>query len=140
MLYFRDSNQSFKLDGDLLKTMTNHNFNVARSNPQDQKLIYEFGKEINFNIRQIGRKSNRNISLAKLPKSPAIMASAISTKFLPEIFDEMCERLKLLLKEKQAGNNSKSIDEKTTAIVDKLLEYKCISNEKHKILLVVCLN
>ena len=28
MLTFRDSNKSFKLDGDLLETMTNYNFNV----------------------------------------------------------------------------------------------------------------
>ena len=44
MLTFRDSNKSSKLDGVLLKTMTNFNFNVDHSNPQDRKLIYEFGK------------------------------------------------------------------------------------------------
>ena len=34
MLTFRDSNKSFKLDGDLLETMTNYDFNVSLSNPK----------------------------------------------------------------------------------------------------------
>ena len=45
MLTFGDSNKSFKLDGDLFETMTNYDFNVNHANPQDQKLIYEFGKK-----------------------------------------------------------------------------------------------
>ena len=44
ILTFRDSNKSFKLDGGLLKAMTNYNFNVAPSTPQERKLMYEFGK------------------------------------------------------------------------------------------------
>ena len=35
MLIFRDSNISFKLDGYVLKTMTNYDFNVDHSNPHD---------------------------------------------------------------------------------------------------------
>ena len=66
MLTFRDSNKSFKLDGDLLETMTNYDFNVSHSTPQDQKLIYEFGKEMNFNIKWKGRKSPRDQFLIKL--------------------------------------------------------------------------
>ena len=58
MLIFRDSNKSFKLDGDLIETMTNYDFNVDHSNQQDRKLIYEFAKEMNFNIRQKGKKSD----------------------------------------------------------------------------------
>ena len=45
MLTFRDSNKSFKLDGDLLETKTNYGFNVNHANPQNQKLIYDFGKK-----------------------------------------------------------------------------------------------
>ena len=36
MLTFRDSNKFFKLDGDLLQTMTNYDCNVSHSNPKDQ--------------------------------------------------------------------------------------------------------
>ena len=90
ILTFRDSNKSFKLDGDLLETMTNYDFNVRHSKPQDRKLIYEFGREININIKQKGRKSDRERSMIKLPKSPAIMALGISTKFLSSDPDEFC--------------------------------------------------
>ena len=34
------------------------------------------------------------------------MASGTSTKFLPENPDEICDSLKILLPEKQAGKNS----------------------------------
>ena len=56
MLTFKDSNKSFNLDGDLLETMTNYDFNVSHSNPQDQKLLYQFGNEMKFDIEQKGRK------------------------------------------------------------------------------------
>ena len=44
MLIFRDSNKSFKLEGDLSETMTNYDFNVDHSNQQDRKVIYELAK------------------------------------------------------------------------------------------------
>ena len=53
-LSFRDCNKTFKLDEDLLGTMTNYDFNVSPSNPQDQKIIHEFGKQMNFNIKEKG--------------------------------------------------------------------------------------
>ena len=139
MLLFRDSNKSFKLDGDLLETMTNYDFNVSHSDPKDQKFIYEFGKEMNFNIRQKGRKSDRDKSMIKLLKSPAIMASGISNIIiLSSDPDELCDRFKLLLQEIQAGNNSDLINKEIVAIVDKLLEYKCITKKQHKQILIKC--
>ena len=139
MLIFRDSNKSFKLEGDLLETMTNYDFNVDHSNQQDRKLIYEFVKEMNFNIRQKGNKSERDKSIIRLLKSPRIMASGVSkTIFLSSDADELCDRLKLLLQEKQAGNNSDIINQEIVAIVDKLLEYKCISKKQHKQILIKC--
>ena len=59
----------------------------------------------------------------RLPKSPAIMASGISTKFFPENSHELCERVKLLPQEKQAGTISD--------MINKLLENKCISTKQH---------
>ena len=120
MITFTDSNKSFKLDGDLLETMTNCDFNVSHSNPKDKKLYYEFGKEMNFNIKQRGRKSTRDKSMIKLLKSPAILASGISTIFLPSDPNELCDILKLILKEKQAGNVSNIFSEEIFAILDKL--------------------
>ena len=51
---------------------------------------------------------------------------------------KLCDRLKLLLQEKHAGNNSDIINEEIVAIVDKLLEYKCISKKQHKQILIKC--
>ena len=38
MITFRDSNKSFRLEGDLLKVVTNYKFNADHSNPQDKKI------------------------------------------------------------------------------------------------------
>ena len=139
LLIFRDSNKSFKLEGDLLETITNYDFNVDHSNQQDRKLIYEFAKEMNFNIKEKGNKSNRDKSIIRLLESPAIMASGVSkTIFLSSDANELCDRLKLLLQEKHAGNNSDIINNEIVAIVDKLLEYKCISKKQHKQILYNC--
>ena len=119
MLTFRDSNKIFKLDGDLLETITNYDFNVDHSNQKDRKLIYEFAKEMNLNIRQKGNKSDRDKSIVRLLKSPAIMPSGVSkTIFLPSDPDELCNRLKLLLQQKHAGNNFDIINDEIVAIVD----------------------
>ena len=137
MLYFRDNNRSVKLDGDLLKTMTNYKFNIDHSNPQDRKLIYEFGEEMKFDIKQKGRPSIRDKSMKKLLDSPAIMASGISnTIVLPPDPYELCDRFKLLQQEKQAGNNFIIIDEEIVVILDKLLEYKWKSKKQHKQILI----
>ena len=139
MMTFRDSNKSFRLEGDLLKLIKNHKFNADHSSPQDKKLIYEFAKEINYDTKSTGRPSTRHTSIIKILESPAIMASGISkTIILSSDPNELCNRLKLLLQEKHAGNNSDLINEEIVAIFDKLLEYKCISKKQHKQILIKC--
>ena len=100
MLTFRDISRSFNLDGDLLKPIANYDFNVGNSDQKDRKLIYKFGKDMRFDIKQKGLKSDRDKSIITLIKPPAIMASGVTTIFLPENPDEMYNRLKLLLQEK----------------------------------------
>ena len=139
MITFRDSNKSFRLEGDLLKTITNHKFNADNSSQQDKKLIYEFAKEMNYDTKSTGRPSTRHTSIIKILESPAIMASGVSkTIILSSDPNELCDRLKLLLQEKNAGNNSDIINDEIVAIVDKLLEYKCISKKQHKQILIKC--
>ena len=90
MLTFRDSNRPFELDGDLLERMAVYDFNVNHANPQNRNLVYEFGKEKKFDNKEKRRKSNRDKSMRKLPKSPAIMASGVSnTIFLSSDPDEL---------------------------------------------------
>ena len=50
------------------------------------------------------------------------MASGISTILLSSDTNELCNLLKLMLQEKQAGNIPNIIDEEIIAIVDKILE------------------
>ena len=139
MITFRDSKKTFKLEGDLLKVITNYKFNTDHSNQQDRKLIYEFGKEMKYDVKSTGRPSTRHNSMIRLLDQPAIMASGFSkTIILSSDPNEPCDRLKLLLQEKHAGNNSNLIDEEIVAIIDKLLEYKCISKKQHKQILIKC--
>ena len=139
MITFRDSNKTFRLEGDLLKVITNYKFNVDHSSPQDKKLIYEFAKEMKYDIDSIGGPSVRHNSMIRLLDQPAIMASGFSkTIILSSDPNELCDRIKLLLQEKHGGNNSNLIDEEIVAIVDKLLEYKCISKKQHKQILIKC--
>ena len=60
------------------------------------------------------------------------------TKSLTSDLDDFCDSLKLLLEKKQAGNGSELINDEIIAILDKLLQYKCISKKQHKKLLIKC--
>ena len=78
LLIFGDNIETFKLEGDLFETITNYDFNVDHSNPQDRKTICEFGKEMNFKIKQNRRrKSARDQSVMRLLKSTAIMPPVV---------------------------------------------------------------
>ena len=123
LLTFRDTGKEFELKGDLLKMITNKNYNVNLASLVDKKLMYDFAKEMHFDERRVGNKSTRERTLIKLLNSPAIMASGVSkTIFLSFDPDELCDRLKLLLQEKQAGNNSDIIIQEIVAIIDKFLD------------------
>ena len=140
-LTFRDTGKEFELTGDLLKMITNKNYNVDHASLADKKIRYDFAKEMNFDQKAVGNKSTRDKTPIKLLKSPGLIVSASgvsNTIILSSDPDELCDRLKLLLQEKHAGNNSDIIDQKIVAIIDKLLEYKCISEKQHKQFLNKC--
>ena len=135
MLTFRDTGKEFELKGELLKMITNKNYNVDLASLADKKLMYVFAKEMNFDKKGFGRKSTRDRTLINLLKSPGLMVSASGvskTIFLSSDPDELCKRIKFLLQEKHAGNNSELINEEIVAIVGKLLEQKCIFKKQHK--------
>ena len=121
--------------------ITNKNYNVNYASLADKKLMYDFAKEMHFDERRVGNKSTRDRTLIDLLKSPGLIVSASGvskTIFLSSDPDELCDRLKLLLQERNAGNNSDLINDEIVAIVDKLLEYKCISKKQHKQILIKC--
>ena len=51
LLTFRDTNKQFELKGDLLKMITNKNYNVDLAKLSDKKLMYHFAKEMNFDVK-----------------------------------------------------------------------------------------
>ena len=103
--------------------------------------MYDFAKEMYFDVKAPGNKSTRDKTLIKLLKSPGslIPASGISnTIFLPSEFNNLGDRIKLILQEKRAGNNSDMVKEEIVVILDKLLEYKSITKKQHKQKLLKC--
>ena len=97
--------------------------------------MYDFAKEMNFDTKALGNKSIRDRTLTKLLKPPILMVSASGvskTIFLSSDPDKLCNRLKLLLQEKQAGKNFDMINQEIVAIVDNILEYKSLSKKQHK--------
>ena len=63
ILTFRDTGKEFELKGDLLKMITNKNYNVNHASLSDKKLMYEFAKEMYFDERRVGSKSIRDRTL-----------------------------------------------------------------------------
>ena len=76
LLTFRETGKEFDLKGDLMKKITNNNYNVDLASLQDKKLMYDFAKEMHFDVRGQCRKSTRDRTFIKLPKSPGLMVSA----------------------------------------------------------------
>ena len=130
LLKFHDTGKEFKILADLSKMIKNKKYNIDVANSSDKKLMYDFAKKRNFHVKTLGNKSVREWTLPKLLKTPAIITSATSPIFSPSDTDELCDTLKVLLQEKQAGKNSDKKNEEINAVVDKLLEYKCISKKQ----------
>ena len=76
LLTFRDTGEEFELKGDLLKLITNRNYIVDLASLSDEKVKYDFAKEVNFDIKGPGRKSTRDSTLIKLLKTPSLMVFA----------------------------------------------------------------
>ena len=97
MLTLLDTGKEFELKGDVLKMITNKNYNVDFAILQDKKLMYDSAKEMNFVLKAQGSKSTRERMLIKLLTTPGLMISAASvskTIFLSSDPDKFCDRLK----------------------------------------------
>ena len=128
------------MKGELLKLITNKNYYVDLASLSDKNIMYDFAKEMYFDLKATGKKSTRDRTFTLSLNSPAIMAFGVSTIFLSENPNELCDKLKLIIQEKRAANISNIIDEKLVDIADKLLEHRCISTKQRKFLLLICLN
>ena len=64
--------------------------------------MYDFAKEMNFDIKAQGNKSTRDRTLIKLLKPPGLIVSASgvsNTNISSPDPNELCDRLRLLLEE-----------------------------------------
>ena len=76
LLTFRDTGKEFELKGDLLRMITNKNYNVDLASLADKKLMYDFAKEMSFDIKAQGRKSTPYRTRINLLNLPGSMVSA----------------------------------------------------------------
>ena len=83
LLTFRDTGEECEMKGDLFKMITNKSYNVDLASLSDKNLLYDFAKELYFDVKAPSEKSTRGRILINLPKLPAILASGVSTIFLP---------------------------------------------------------
>ena len=101
-------------------TIKNHN--VVLANLPDKKLECEFAEEKYFDEKVLDNSTIRGETLIRLLQSNAIMASGFCTISLPKNTTRLCDRLKLLLQNKQHENNSDLFYEEIVTIVDNLFE------------------
>ena len=53
MITFRDTGKEFEIKRDLFKMITNKNYNVDLASLSDKKLMYDFAKEMHFDVKKL---------------------------------------------------------------------------------------
>ena len=141
MLTFRDTGKIIEVKGNFLKMITNINYIVDLASFSDKKLMYDFAKESNSDVKAQGNKSTRDRILIKILKAPGLIVSASGVSkatFLSSDPDELYNTFKLFLQEKHARKNSNIFNDEIVVIIDKLLENKCIPEKQHIQNLIKC--
>ena len=138
-LTFLDSGNKYNLnDPDLSYFITDAQLDTQ---PQNVNLIYSFLNDMKYNINYGDKKSKRYYFIKDLinqyiyqqiPYQLSQLGSGLNYVFLPSDPDELVDQLKLLYFEKIGGNDNPMLSEQIIAIVDKLLEYECITTNQHQ--------
>ena len=142
-----ENGQSYDLnDPDLQYFINNTQFNREILN---MNIIYNFLNDMKYNINYGDKKSNRYNFIKNLHTAyqelrsqsrsqlqgftgSGLNGDALQIIFLPSDPDELVDQLKLLYFEKLGGNDNPQINEQIIAIVDKLIEYECITTNQHQ--------
>ena len=66
LLTFRDTEETFELEGNFLKTITNKNYKVDPVKLPDKKLMFDFAKEMFFDEKTLSNRSTRDKTLFRL--------------------------------------------------------------------------
>ena len=111
-------------------------YKLITTDSSDAKLITGSRNEIHFDLHAL-RKSLRDGNLTKnYFNKKTVVASGIkrseTTNFLTQDPHEFCDRLRLIIQEKQAGNDTTRFDNETVAFLDKFLEYNYFNPVQHK--------
>ena len=104
---------------------------IQQIHPMENRLSI-FWDEMHFDKLPRGKSLRDKNRIKNYFSEKRFVASGLRTIFLSENPNEICDKLRLLLQEKQTGNNSDIINQEIVAIIDKLLEYKCITATQHK--------
>ena len=142
---FKSGNSYDLNDPDLQYFITNTHFDTEINS---LKLIYSFLKDLKHNINFGDKKSIRYYFIKDLYSRHQQLQSDLRSSlhnyegsglrndanfvFLQSDPDELVDRLKVLHFEKVGGNDNFLLNEQMIAIVDKLLEYECITPSQHQ--------
>ena len=105
---------------------------------QNEKLIYNFLKDMKYDLNYGDKKSKRYYFIKNLINQytyrdqQSQLGSGLNCIFLPSDQDELVDQLKLLYFEKVGGNDNPMLNEQIIAIADKLLQYQCITTIQHQ--------
>ena len=105
---------------------------------QNEKLIYNFLKDMKYDLNYGDKKSKRYYFIKNLINQytyrdqQSQLGSGLNFIFLPSDPDELVDQLKLLYFEKVGGNDNPMLNEQIIAIADKLLQYQCITTNQHQ--------
>ena len=92
---------------------------------------------MHFDIHTKGKSSRDGNPLKSYYNKRALLASSLHEAiFLSENANDICDRLRLIILENQAVNHTNEFDNEINAKVDKVLEYKSITPNQHKQILI----
>ena len=98
---------------------------------QNENLSFNFLKDMKYDLNYGDKKASRS-KIIKYLLQPQLGSGLNQYIFLPSDPDELVDQLKLIVLEKVGGNDNPMLSEQITAIVDKLLEYECITTNQHQ--------
>ena len=106
-LVFENSGKIFTSRGDVLKKGTV--FRLNKTDSPDAKLIADFMNEIRFDIHARGKSFLRDRNPIKMyfHKRASLASGLQQVISLSKDANELCNRLFLILQERQPGNNTK---------------------------------
>ena len=116
-LVFKNSGKNFTLKGEDLKMISDYKFITTDS--WDAKLIIDSLDEIRFDIHALGESLREKNFRKNYFNKRALLVSGLRRSERTNFFFEFCDKLCLIIQEKQAGRDANRFDNENVAIMDK---------------------